>query len=1195
MTRSPTPPASAGQRPELVISRLALRRLPGLTKPFELTSFSPGLNVVYGPNASGKTTTARAIGALLWPHTAWSGSISLAGQFALAGEEWRADLDAGRVRYQRAGNESNAPVLPPAEARDRYQLSLHDLLSADNGDLAREILRESAGGYDLGEAAKALKARYTPSRALRESEALREGREALIAARARHEELRRDEERLIELHERAVAAERAAERLRLLDSAIQHAEAVSAVEISRRELALYPKEMAGLLGDEGQRLAAIRSRLGKARERLALAEQRRAEAAAVIRGAGLPLAALGPDSVGSPIAPPAATLHPTLQVAGRGDDSQPSPHSGGTIMPALRQWIEGVRTLEHALDAAEVACERAATRRAEARRTLGEGSNDARLRQIDLPAMEALATFAHESGTAQAEHAAARAWLAALGEDRPPEDLERLLEGERVLRQWLRIAPQASAGERQLRVLGTLAATLLVVIGLAGGLLLHPVSFGAAAVGVAISLLLLRPTPGSDLRAALQAEYQRLGITHPTSWTEGEVESYLDRLRQAIAAGRAAANLLARREDAAARLRAAEARLEPLEVRRRQLVSRLGVAPGTDAAALYWLADRIGRWQEAESESQATLAALGTIRRQLAAELAAAAAPLLDLGYSAPTSLAELVAAANATEVRVLAHNQGVHERAAGEREHAAALREIAELTDEQTAILKRFGPGANEQRVAQWLAHLEAFTRARNTLVGAEERRRNTQSRLELAAGPENDLLRSDLDELRAALREAASLANEIGEIRSEIGRIESRLEEGRKGHDAETAIAALDRARAELHDLRAADITGMVGGVLVAFLQSATRDQQRPAVFHHARALFARITKGRYRLDFDAAEPPAFRAYDTTTGIGHSLDELSSATRVQLLLAVRIAFIEEQETGARLPLLFDETLGNSDDQRAAAIIDATCALAAEGRQIFYFTAQPDEVAKWRAVLAERSETPASFIDLAEQRRLASYRPIPRVATAPQTAVPTPPPGCGHHQYGELLLVPPIDLHADPGTTHLWHLIEDPEDLYQLLRLGIESWGALEFLAQHDSATPLGLERAALDRATAAALALKTALELARIGRGRPVHREVLSASGAITDTFLDRVDELCRLNKGDPALLLAALESLPRFRAEARDRLRIFFEEQGFLDYRDPIDPALIRLRSLDTVAPEIQAGRITVEQIERLLARLPLVVPV
>ena len=92
-------------------------------------------------------------------------------------------------------------------------------------------------------------------------------------------------------------------------------------------------------------------------------------------------------------------------------------------------------------------------------------------------------------------------------------------------------------------------------------------------------------------------------------------------------------------------------------------------------------------------------------------------------------------------------------------------------------------------------------------------------------------------------------------------------------------------------------------------------------------------------------------FRARDHQTKRDFELTELSSATRVQLLLSVRLAFVETGETRYRLPLTLDETLANSDDVRASAII-TTMASLAEDRQIFYFTAQNDEVNKWKEIV---------------------------------------------------------------------------------------------------------------------------------------------------------------------------------------------------------------------------------------------------
>src|SRR5690606_334619 len=135
-----------------------------------------------------------------------------------------------------------------------------------------------------------------------------------------------------------------------------------------------------------------------------------------------------------------------------------------------------------------------------------------------------------------------------------------------------------------------------------------------------------------------------------------------------------------------------------------------------------------------------------------------------------------------------------------------------------------------------------------------------------------------------------------------------------------------------------------------------------------------------------------------------------------------------------------------------------------------------------------------------------------------------------------------------------------------------------------------------AYPRIRAAARALEVALELARVGRGRPVDRDAIEASGAVTETFLPRVLDLLEEVEGDAARLIRAIEggALPRFRTDARERLREFLEERGYIDTAEPIEPDEIRARVLAEVALEIEDGLLTVAQVDRILAQLPLAVP-
>src|SRR5690606_37531287 len=137
-----------------------------------------------------------------------------------------------------------------------------------------------------------------------------------------------------------------------------------------------------------------------------------------------------------------------------------------------------------------------------------------------------------------------------------------------------------------------------------------------------------------------------------------------------------------------------------------------------------------------------------------------------------------------------------------------------------------------------------------------------------------------------------------------------------------------------------------------------------------------------------------------------------------------VRIAFVEEMEQGPMLPLILDETLGNADEHRAEAIIRAVCEICRTGRQVFYFTAQHDEVGKWRRLLADYSDLPHNVISLAEARQLPEFDE-PSVLVDLQPAAPgvPGPNGADRLAYRQVLHVPEIDPRLDAAGAHLWYV----------------------------------------------------------------------------------------------------------------------------------------------------------------------------
>jgi hypothetical protein len=359
---------------------------------------------------------------------------------------------------------------------------------------------------------------------------------------------------------------------------------------------------------------------------------------------------------------------------------------------------------------------------------------------------------------------------------------------------------------------------------------------------------------------------------------------------------------------------------------------------------------------------------------------------------------------------------------------------------------------------------------------------------------------------------------------------------------------------------------------------------------VFARAQNLLAELTRGRYQLSFDAAVP-AFSARDTVEDAVRDLDQLSSGTRLQLLLAVRLAFIEDREDGPRPPLIFDETLANSDHRRTAAMIEAAAQICRTGRQVFYLTARRSEVDAWRAA-GQDGLLNVDLVDLEQTTREAETAgglPVPAEPWRPP--LPTPEQAADYTEYGRSIDAPPLDPARPAAQAHLWHLLETPETLHKVLSIGVERLGALEQMARSGGLRAWPEMEPEFQRALARGRMLKALFHDWRIGRGRPVDRRAL-LEGGVSDVFIDRVDALSRRLGGDPRRLLNALErgEIKRFQSSVRERLEQYLEEQGHLDPRRRLSHQQLVHNALAAAADDIREGAVTERDAAVLAARLP-----
>ncbi|WP_412062458.1 hypothetical protein [Rubrivirga sp. IMCC45206] len=1107
---------------------------PGLAAP----ALGPGVNVVYGPNGQGKTTMARAIHGVLWPETVAAARPTYTAAFTFGGDPWSVDVEGGVARYLRDGQPADRIPLPDSSFRDRYAFSLGDLLAADGDAFADVIRRDAAGGVDLDAAREALGFRAAPMQRLKLTGEAEEAARAVQRRRQALDGLRAREDRLGELADRATDAADAAELAdlyRQLDEAAARTEAAQAAD---RVVGSFDPALAAVQEDTLDRYHALGAAVRKAEARRQEVEEDRAEARAA-------LAEHGWDAVEVP---------------------EPA---------ELRARAAEADAAARVLETAEGARATAAERERRARETLGGHIETAPT--VDVTALGDIAAFAQKAGKLrsrvdeyQARKSAAKARLNAVRF----HDADELRRAADLLRRWLAHTTEAEARPPGLAPTPIwIAAGVVAVAAVALALLLTPSAWwllGAALALAVVAVVLGRAVdPPESPAVAARDAFGALPVAAPAEWSIPVVQKLLDTIeRQAVDQKERAMW-----QDAVDELDRALLLLEDesrrLEAEAAAIGAELGIGTPDTPEALHLLTRSVLAWQEAARDLGVADAARDAARGALATALDLFNHALDGVPVE-PAVDAAGAAGAVARVERETAERDRLRANAARLDDAAgAADAALDEATAERDAFLSGLGlaePAA--EGVASLCAARPAYRAALDEAARAHALADEAATRAHSHARctPEAAALgRAALAEMLASAQARAARRDEWIEEKTQIQTLVAQArtadELGAAHAEHARALDALERTYEEQAD-------ALVGHALADHVAAETRDQHLPQVFKRAREVLADITDDRFRLDFDAAST-AFRAFDARKGRAFGLDELSSGTRLQLLLAVRLAFAEQQEVGVRLPLLLDEALANSDDDRAGAIVEAVLRLCRQGRQVFYFTAQAEEVAKWRRLAADHSDVECRFLALPDTSALVAVDLDATPAPAASRPVPDPD-GATHADYADAVGVPPWTAWDDLDALHVWYLLSDPADVAACLRRGYATWGQLRAAVERGKPSPV----ADVDALALCARAVAAWRAAWRQGRGRPVDRDVLERSGAVTDVFIDEITALCGDCGGDAQALLACLDrgDVGRFQERQTERLASFLGAEGYVSPDDRLDDGEVRRRVAEAVPPDV-----------------------
>lgn len=1186
-------------------TELTVNKVPGIDDGFCLEDITSGINIVVGPNGSGKTSTRRALDAVLWPTKSQDHKRSLlniSAECKYGAGLYRTHLQYGSQPSFKDGRACDPISFGNPELKDQYHLSLHDLVQDNGSQFAKFIADLSVGGVDLDVCAKEIgaKPRHTPPSEDIKSYSRIKGEIAKLKTRT--SEVKELESQLVEMRASADSLQEKILLRPLYSAALEYSDALSVRDAARSSLNEFPVQLQRITGSEYETLTNIEMELEEVlvkRSRLdgeLNAIQKRI--AASEKGGKVPSSAI-------------ASLN------GYQDRLTEARSKVKDAQLKVRQCEAKVAELQNNIFDV----------------TTRDKHGSISLSGINSAIIDDLTKIGKDLNKIDAEINQLNGEFAAMHDsnDGSPLPSKGSIEnGIHALGLWLQDNKVRGVADKAFHLAAVkisgwgLAVTALCLIGIFAGFtaiagkeglnklpgITAVVLFVAVAVVQVMLILWFRkmdrggaingPEAGDvkdeGLVNSAIKQYSSTGLTLPRTWTAVDVAIQINLLSEVR-------SKVAHRELIELRKRSLQERLNGREHDRRILITNAETMLSAiqyeedDLPNLGYVAEflrQVRDWQAAEVELAEARATADVIAEEVNNFIVVIDETLVSYGFLAVSGdFVKLKTTIKDIEQQV---QEFLSTTTLLEEKNSDATRlfeSFEQLSGRKTNLFQSvdltYGDSVQlKQLCAQYKKYQDCIVA---TSVAEKQVERAYERVANDPLYSNSLLLKSTKDELHAKIDAIVAAEVELKRLNADISTIEVMLKAAETSSETEIALAQLDTLSARINQHREVDLSRLLGQVIIDHIKETTYDIHRPIVLQRTCELFANITYGKYELRFSGEE---FHVLDTEAALKLDIDELSSGTKVQLQIAVRLAFVEEQEEGDKLPLFLDETLGTSDDYRAQAIIDSIITLAKQGRQIFYFTAQTDEVGKWKESL-ETEGLQYKVFELDKLRKLSRLNSQVRAVRISPVSLSSIEVNAEttHLDYGRAIGVPPIRIgHDDVGHVPLWYVIDDPAKLHSLRTVSIETFGPLVSIHKNGRNFPvkgfdnLSAKLPAIERLISATI------KAINIGHGKRVDRAVLISSPVSRSKLFEQIAGLAQQVEGDASELLDALRgrAVSGLQTQLINSLEEHLRDEGcFLEDEQPLTSDEIRAFIVEEVSDDLHAGALSIAEIHSFVDRV------
>lgn len=443
------------------------------------------------------------------------------------------------------------------------------------------------------------------------------------------------------------------------------------------------------------------------------------------------------------------------------------------------------------------------------------------------------------------------------------------------------------------------------------------------------------------------------------------------------------------------------------------------------------------------------------------------------------------------------------------------------------------------------------------------------------------------ETQKLETLMESQATRMAALDELQTNKATLEHDIKRASEGAQLGEASGALQAASAALDFRRESCLMAEAQLFWLEKSEQATRASGGDRTFDTAKSLFLSFTQHQWELTLD----DQFGAKRIADQAPLSLSELSTATRMQLLLAVRVARVLKAENHHEpLPLLVDEALTTSDPARATVIMqNLEQVTQAQSRQVIYLAASDYELQLWRRVTTQQPAVITLHASTAYGENTFDLA-LPDLPTLPDPEQLSP------SEYAKALGVPRLIAHQAPDHIHLFYLLCDElSSLNELMR----EWRLTElgpfarWLDESSQAKSLPAEQ--ISRWRKKCVVARRWWALWHQGKTRRIDSAILHQAqngGGLTEKTLPGVLALAEELDFDPALLLDRLKTEPIQMGDKTRRLaqpqwqafHDFLDELGTLSTEAVLNDTSRRLQALNALSGDVEAS--TRESLQRML---------